>query len=93
MCVLDGPKPSLSNDPWQRFASITDTAGNLKNDPANWNRENKIDTRLAERDGYKEIYAMAARNHAVLPDAILKKSTDEKSRWASLGTQDARYVL
>ncbi|KAJ6614360.1 hypothetical protein B0H10DRAFT_2436007 [Mycena sp. CBHHK59/15] len=94
MCVLDGSKPLGSKDPWQRFASISQTAGGLKDDPAGWKRENKASnghTQLVERDGYREIYTMAARNHAVLPDAIPKQGGgDEKSRWASLGTQDAR---
>ncbi|KAF7982402.1 hypothetical protein HWV62_28503 [Athelia sp. TMB] len=89
MCVFDGPKPSRSNDPWQRFANISPSAGSLKDDPAGWKR-------LTERDNYREIYTMASLNHAVLPNAVLpnavpgKGVVNEKSRWASLGTQDAR---
>lgn len=87
MCVFDGPQPSQLHDPWQQFVTIDPTAGWLKDDPANWKR-------LTERDGYKEVYAMAQLSYAVLPDEMPKKGgADAKSCWASLGMQDARFVL
>lgn len=99
MCVFDGPKPAPSDDPWQRFASISKKAGDLGDDPAGWNRGNKGTTEqveLVERDDYIEVQSMVARNHAFSPESLPLKGivkAEEKSRWAMIGTQDARCDL
>ncbi|KZP11499.1 hypothetical protein FIBSPDRAFT_937503 [Athelia psychrophila] len=76
-CVFDGPRPALvADDPWQRFQVIP------HNHPG--------DAGLKERNNYREIRAMAALNHIVLPDLATKVDSETQIKWALLNKQGTR---
>lgn len=97
MCVYDGLKPNP--DPWQSFASISEQAGALNDDPAKWKRENGVNyviNKITEIKCYTEVNAMASENlSAPAKDKSSgdnKPSQSEENRWAGLAT-NYRYGL
>ncbi|KAG8905914.1 hypothetical protein FRB99_007994 [Tulasnella sp. 403] len=98
LCVFDGRKPD--KDPFERFRAITKDAEKMGEDPAGWNRSKKVSERkkgedwLHEVKCYADVNMMASHHHAFDPSKLpgdgQKKMTPSQSRWAMLGTDNAR---